>query len=85
MIFMARLIQVSDNQYKQLHDIKEDLEKKTGKPVSYKIAIEVYATKKPKSRISINVQKGRPKLPQYNPDFSFREINLDATIKKILK
>ena len=97
---MPHLIQISDNQHAQLSEIKNSLEKKTGKLVSYKIAFDVYATKKPKGRITVTPKKPKGRItvtlknktayhknqPQFNiPDFNFGEIKLDATIKKILR
>jgi hypothetical protein len=81
---MPHLIQISDNQHADLTGIKKNLEKRTGKPISFKIALDIYATKKPKTRITIKTQRGRPKLPQYQ-DFPITEINFDATIKKLLR
>ena len=86
---MPHLIQISDNQHAQLSEIKNSLEKKTGKPVSYKTAFDVYATKKPKGRITVTLKNKtayHKNQPQFNiPDFNFGEIKLDATIKKILR
>ena len=56
---MAKLIEIGDDQVLQLERIKRGIKASTGRDISYKVALEIYASKKPKSRISLVSKKRR--------------------------
>jgi hypothetical protein len=62
---MSKLISVSDVQARELDLIRDSVKSKTGREISYKLALEIYASRSSrKMKVVVGKRKPRSPLPE---------------------